>query len=258
MIIILKSTFMLEVHSLAVNYHGVKGLQDVSFAVRPGQMVGVVGPNGAGKSTMLKAMLGLIPKTSGVVRYCTCPLHRQLEKVAYVPQRSQIDWDYPITVWNVVLMGRTRQLGWLRSPSRNAREIAAQALARVGMSDLKDRRIGDLSGGQQQRVFLARALAQDAEVFLLDEPFTGVDATTESILFDIFRELRSQSKILLISSHEWGQSLNQLDRLLLLNQCLIADGSPTQVMTPQNLERAYGSSLPGMAKTAAIEDFFFC
>ncbi|MGI0493439.1 metal ABC transporter ATP-binding protein [Alkalinema pantanalense CENA528] len=231
---------MLEVHQLGVNYRGVKGLESVTFQVSPGQLVGVVGPNGAGKSTMLKALLGLVPVASGKVHYCTCPLHQQLEKVAYVPQRSQIDWDYPITVQNVVMLARTRKLGWFRGPGRSTQERVRVALEQVGMWDLRDRRIGNLSGGQQQRVFLARALAQEAEIFLFDEPFTGVDAVTEEILFTVFDQLRRSGKILLISSHEWGHSLHQLDRMLLLNQRLIADGTPEQVMTQDNLKHAYG------------------
>lgn len=234
---------MLEVQQLAVNYRGVKGLDHVSFRVEPGQLVGLVGPNGAGKSTLLKAMLGLIPTTNGTVKYCTCPLCQHLERVAYVPQRSQIDWDYPITVWNVVMMARTRQLGWFRRPGASAKAIVNAALERVGMLDLKHRRIGELSGGQQQRVFLARALAQQADLFLFDEPFTGVDKKTEAVLIEICNELRSAGKILLVSTHEWGQSLERLDRILLLNQRLIADGSPQQVMTPQNIQQAYGTAI---------------
>ncbi|MBF2028209.1 MAG: metal ABC transporter ATP-binding protein [Oscillatoriales cyanobacterium C42_A2020_001] len=248
---------MLEVQQLAVNYRGVRGLDPVSFQVSPGQLVGIIGPNGAGKSTLLKALLGLVPASGGVVHYCTCPLHQQLERVAYIPQRSQIDWDYPITVWNVVMMARTRQLGWFRSPGRAAKEIVKAALARVEMIDLRDRRIGELSGGQQQRVFLARALAQQADLFLFDEPFTGVDKKAEAIMLEVFEELRSQGKILLLSTHEWGQSLNQLDRLLLLNQCLIADGSPQQVMTPENLRQAYGTHL-GKPLHQDLETSFFC
>lgn len=234
---------MLEVQQLGVNYRGLRGLDSVTFQIQPGQLVGVIGPNGAGKSTMFKAMLGLIPHDRGLVQYCTCPLHQQLERVAYVPQRSQIDWDFPISVWNVVLMACTRQLGWLRRPGRKAKAQVQQALERVDLLPLRDRRISDLSGGQQQRVFLARALAQQADLFFFDEPFTGVDTTTESIMLNVFQELRQTGKILLVSSHEWGRSLNQLDRLLLLNQRLIADGKPTQVMTPENLHQAYGATL---------------
>jgi manganese/iron transport system ATP-binding protein len=248
---------MLEVQQLAVNYRGVRGLEPVSFQISPGQLVGIIGPNGAGKSTLLKALLGLVPASGGVVHYCTCPLHQQLERVAYIPQRSQIDWDYPITVWNVVMMAQTRQLGWFRSPGQAAKAIVQAALAQVEMLNLRDRRIGELSGGQQQRVFLARALAQQSELFLFDEPFTGVDQKTEAIMLEVFEELRSQGKILLLSTHEWGQSLNQLDRLLLLNQYLIADGSPQQVMTPENLRQAYGTHL-GNSLHQDLETSFFC
>lgn len=248
---------MLEVQQLTVNYRGVCGLNAVSFRVEPGQLVGIIGPNGAGKSTLLKALLGLVPKANGVVNYCTRPLQQQLEKVAYIPQRSQIDWDYPITVSSVVTLARTRQLGWFRSPSRATREIVRAALQRVELLNLRDRRIGDLSGGQQQRVFLARALAQQADLFLFDEPFTGIDQKTEAIMLEVFEELRSQGKILLLSTHEWGQSLHQLDRLLLLNQSLLAAGSPQQVMTAENLQQAYGTHLQP-ARQANLETNLFC
>ena len=247
---------MLEVRQLAVNYRGVRGLDPVSFQVAPGQLVGIIGPNGAGKSTLLKALLGLIPVSSGIVHYCTCPLHQQLGRVAYIPQKSQIDWDYPITVWNVVMMARTRQLGCFRSPGRAANAMVRAALERVEMLNLRHRRIGELSGGQQQRVFLARALAQQADLFLFDEPFTGVDKKTEAVMLEVFEELRSQGKILLLSTHEWG-ALSKLDRLLLLNQYLIADGPPQQVMTPEHLRQAYGTHL-GNSFHQDLETSFFC
>lgn len=230
---------MLEVQQLAVNYEGACGLDSVSFQIGPGQLVGLMGPNGAGKSTMMKAMLGLIPAVSGQVSYCTCPLCHQLERVAYVPQRSQIDWDFPISVWNVVMMARTRKMGWFRGPSRRAKQLVRESLEQVKLWDLRHRRIGELSGGQQQRVFLARALAQQADIFLFDEPFTGVDQPTETVLYEVFESLKQQGKILLVSSHDWGKSISQLDRMLLLNQRLIADGLPEQVMTTENLQRAY-------------------
>jgi manganese/iron transport system ATP-binding protein len=247
---------MLEVQHLAVNYPGFTGLNDVSFRVQPGELVGVMGPNGAGKSTMLKAMMGLTPSTSGLVSYCTCPLCRQLDRVAYLPQRSQVDWDFPITVQTVVMMARTRQIGWLRRPSKKDRILVQAALERVEMWNLRDRRIGELSGGQQQRVFLARSLAQQADVFLLDEPFTGVDSQTETIIFDIFAELKALGKILLVSSHDWGQSVGQIDRMLLLNQKLIADGTPQEVMTPENLHRAYG--VDRQLRQSATAENLFC
>ncbi|MCM1982351.1 metal ABC transporter ATP-binding protein [Lyngbya confervoides] len=247
---------MLEVQQLAVKYQGSCCLDSVSFQVAPGQFVGIMGPNGAGKSTMMKAMLGLVPTVSGRVSFCTCPLCQQLERVAYVPQRSQIDWDFPVTVGSVVMMALTRSLGWFRGPHREAKQRVHAALEQVGLWDWRHRRIGALSGGQQQRVFLARALAQNADIFLFDEPFTGVDQPTEEILLEVFRSLKQQGKILMVSSHDWGKSMSQLDRLMLLNQRLIADGYPDQVMTPENLQKTFvtargaGSGVPRSA--------FFC
>jgi manganese/iron transport system ATP-binding protein len=249
---------MLEVQNLAVNYRGVRALLNVSFSLEPGQLVGVIGPNGAGKSTMIKAMLGLVPATSGVVKFCDRSLKQQLQRVAYVPQRSQIDWDYPATVWTVVMMARSAHTGWFRSPSRQSKEIVAEALQRVGIWELRRRQIGELSGGQQQRVFLARAIAQQAELFLFDEPLAGIDKKTEAILFQVFNELKAEGKTLLVSSHEWGQALTQYDRLLLLNQNLIANGSPQEVMTLENIQRAYGEGLQSQLFNEHLEALYFC
>ncbi len=249
---------MLEVQNLAVNYRGVCALLNVSFSLEPGQLVGVIGPNGAGKSTMIKAMLGLVPATSGVVKFCDRSLKQQLQRVAYVPQRSQIDWDYPATVWTVVMMARSAHTGWFRSPSRQSKEIVAEALQRVGIWELRRRQIGELSGGQQQRVFLARAIAQQAELFLFDEPLAGIDKKTEAILFQVFNELKAEGKTLLVSSHEWGQALTQYDRLLLLNQNLIANGSPQEVMTLENIQRAYGEGLQSQLFNEHLEALYFC
>jgi len=234
---------MLEVQDLAVNYRGVCALEKVSFRLSPGQMVGVIGPNGAGKSTLVKAILGLVPTVSGVVRFRSRLLKQQLQTVAYVPQRTQIDWDYPVTVWNAVMMARTRHTGWFRKPSRQSQEIVAAALQRVGMLELRYRQIGELSGGQQQRVFLARSLAQEAELFFFDEPFVGIDKKTEAIIFDIFAELKSAGKTLLVISHDLGESLSQYDQFLLLNKQLIAVGSRQEVFTTDNMQEAYGYNL---------------
>jgi manganese/iron transport system ATP-binding protein len=249
---------MLEVQHLAVNYRGVRALGEVSFRLEPGQLVGVIGPNGAGKSTMIKAMLGLVPAASGVVKFRGEALKQQLCCCAYVPQRSQIDWDYPTTVWSVVMMARTAHTGWFRSPSRQSQEIVASALQRVGIWELRHRQIGQLSGGQQQRVFLARALAQQASLFLFDEPLTGIDKKTEAILFQIFAELKAEGKTLLVSSHEWGKALSQYDRLLLLNQNLIANGSPQEVMSLDNIKRAYGEGLQSQLLNEPVEQVYFC
>jgi manganese/iron transport system ATP-binding protein len=247
---------MLEIQQLAVNYRGARVLDQIDFELKQGELVGLIGPNGAGKSTLLKAMLGLIPTVKGRVKYGSGNLSQHLQQVAYVPQRSQVDWDYPITVWNVVMMGRTKQLGWFRNPGKVTKAIVSEALDRVGMLHLKDRRIGELSGGQQQRVFLARALAQQADLFLFDEPFTGVDKKTEAVLIEIFSELSAAGKILLISTHEWGHLLDRLDRVLLLNQCLIADGTPQSVMTAENLQQAYGVPLYHRSEQDLAVDLF--
>lgn len=234
---------MLEVQNLAVNYRGVCALENVSFRLSPGQLVGVIGPNGAGKSTMVKAILGLVPTASGIVKFRSRVLKQQLRSCAYVPQRTQIDWDYPVTVWNVVMMARTRHTGWFRKPSYQSQEVVAAALQRVGMLELRDRQIGELSGGQQQRVFLARSLAQEAELFFFDEPFVGIDKKTEAMIFDIFAELKLASKTLVVISHDLGQSLSYYDKFLLLNKQLIASGSRQEVFTKTNIQDAYGYNL---------------
>jgi manganese/iron transport system ATP-binding protein len=233
---------MLEVSQLAVNYRGVTALENISFTLNPGQLLGVIGPNGAGKSTMLKAMLGLVPAVSGLIRFGQERLDLHLRQIAYVPQRSQIDWDYPATVWDVVMMARTIHTGWFCSHSRRSREVVAAALQRVGIWDLRQRQIGQLSGGQQQRVFLARSLAQEAELFFFDEPFSSVDGATEEVIFDVFAELKARKKTLVVVSHDLGDTLERYDRLLLLSQRQIAFGEVSEVVTSENLRRAYGET----------------
>jgi ABC-type Mn2+/Zn2+ transport system ATPase subunit len=234
---------MLQIQNLSVSYRGVDALQDVSCTFNPGELIGILGPNGAGKSTMVKAMLGLIRSAQGATMFQGKPLTQKLSQVAYVPQRSQIDWDYPITVWNVTMMARTAHTGLFRQPSQQSRELVKAALERVGMYNLRDRSIGSLSGGQQQRVFLARALAKQADLLIFDEPFAGVDRKTEDIMFEIFAELKSQAKTLLVVSHDLSETLEHYDRLILLNKRLIAVGSRREVMTAENLQVAYESPL---------------
>ncbi|MBW4515913.1 MAG: metal ABC transporter ATP-binding protein [Timaviella obliquedivisa GSE-PSE-MK23-08B] len=238
---------MLQVQNLSVSYRGTCALQNVDCTFRAGELVGIFGPNGAGKSTMIKAMLGLIQSVKGDTLFHGKPLIRQLSQVAYVPQRSQIDWDYPITVWNVAMMARTIQTGLFRQPSRQSRELVKAALERVGMYELRDRSIGELSGGQQQRVFLARALAKQADLLIFDEPFAGVDRKTEDIMFEIFAELKSEAKTLLVISHDLSETLDYYDRLMLLNKRLIAIGTRHEVMTTDNLQAAYESPMRFMA-----------
>ena len=234
---------MLEIQNLSIDYRGMRALHNVSFVVPSGQLVGIIGPNGAGKSTLVEAILNLVPVTQGVIRFQGMPLKRQLLKTAYVPQRSLIDWDYPVTVWNVVMMAQTIQTGLFRGFSRQAQHQARAALERVGMYELRRRPIGELSGGQQQRVFLARALAKEAELLIFDEPFTAVDRKTEDVIFEIFQELRAADKTLLVINHDLGDSLAIYDQLLLLNKRLIAQGARHEVVTSDNLERAYGKGL---------------
>jgi manganese/iron transport system ATP-binding protein len=233
----------IKITNMSVYYRTQEALRDISCNVKHGRLTGIYGPNGAGKSTLMKAILGLVPATRGRVIYQTKPLSAQLEKVAYVPQRSQIDWSYPATVWDVVMMGRVKRTGWLRQFSTVSKRVANTALERVGMSEFTSRPIGQLSGGQQQRVFLARALTQEAEIFCFDEPFVGIDQKTQSVIFDVFHELASEGKIVLVVNHDLGESISNFDDLILLNQELIAAGSRQDVLTEENLYRAYGGKV---------------
>ncbi|NJR48540.1 MAG: metal ABC transporter ATP-binding protein [Leptolyngbyaceae cyanobacterium CSU_1_3] len=231
---------LLTVQNLSVRYRTLEALKDINFTVQPGRLVGIFGPNGAGKSTLVKAMLGLIPRVSGQVAYRGQPLSEQLDQVSYVPQRSQIDWTYPATVWDVVMMGRVKKTGWFNRFSSISRRVAIEALERVGMDVFKDRPIGELSGGQQQRVFLARSLAQQANVFCFDEPFVGIDQKTQRIIFEVFAELTQAGKTVLVVNHDLGESIAHFDELILLNQTLVASGARQEVLTHENLQQAYG------------------
>ncbi|NJL46257.1 MAG: metal ABC transporter ATP-binding protein [Leptolyngbyaceae cyanobacterium SM2_5_2] len=231
------------VDHLSVNYRDVQALRNINVTVPPGRLVGIFGPNGAGKSTLIKAMLGLMPVVTGIVTYGDDDLAHQLERVAYVPQRSQIDWTFPASVWDVVMMGRVRKTGWLRRFSAVSRQVATASLERVGILEFRDRPIGALSGGQQQRVFLARALAQEAELFFFDEPFVGVDQKTEAVIFQIFRELADSGKIVMVVNHDLGESITHFDQLILLNRELVATGPRDWVLTRENMSRAYGGQI---------------
>ena len=239
----MNSSTAINITNIGVHYRTQEALRDVNCTIKPGRITGIFGPNGAGKSTLMKALLGLVPMSSGQVLYDNKPLMQQLEKVAYIPQRSQIDWNYPATVWDVVMMGRVKKTGWLRSFSTVSRQIAKQALERVGIGELKNRPIGELSGGQQQRVFLARALTQEAEIFCFDEPFVGIDQKTQAIIFEVFQELAKNNKIVLVVNHDLGESITHFDDLILLNCELIATGSRQQVLTEENLYRAYSGKV---------------
>lgn len=233
----------ITVSHLGVYYRTVEALRDITLQVQAGKLTGIIGPNGAGKSTLLKGMLGLIPVSGGFVTYNNKPLQEQLRRIAYVPQRSQIDWSYPATVWDVVMMGRVGKTGWFRRFSTVSKRVAIEALERVGMDGYRDRPIGQLSGGQQQRVFLARSLAQEADIFCFDEPFVGVDQKTEHIIFDIFHELANTGKIVIVVNHDLGESITNFDDLILLNKELIAVGNRQFVLREENLYLAYGGKV---------------
>lgn len=233
----------LHVEDLTVSYGGNPALWDIDVDIPPGVMCAIVGPNGAGKSTLLKAVLELTPPTAGHVTLSGRPYREMRKRVAYVPQRSSVDWDFPTTALDVVMMGRYGHLGWFRRPGRDARNRALAALGEVGMDSLSNRQISQLSGGQQQRVFLARALVQDAETYFLDEPMAGVDATTERVIIALLQKLRSQGKTVIVVHHDLATVREYYDWLVLLNVRIIAQGAVAEVMTPDNLRAAYGGQI---------------
>jgi manganese/zinc/iron transport system ATP- binding protein len=230
----------IEVHDLTVAYRETPVLWDIDLTIPAGVLMAVVGPNGAGKTTLIKAMLGLVRPVSGRVLVHGRPYTPRSRTVAYVPQRGSVDWDFPTTVLDVVTMGTYGRLGWFRRPGARERADAADALGRVGMADFAGRQISQLSGGQQQRVFLARALVQDAPVYLMDEPFQGVDAVTERAIVDILRELRSRGRTVLVVHHDLQTVAGYFDWVTLLNVRRIASGPVAEAFTPENLRAAYG------------------
>ena len=240
----------LEVHDLTVSYQRKPVLWNVDLAVPPGKLVGILGPNGAGKSTLIKAVMGLIPLSSGWVQVFGKPVDAQRDKVAYVPQRESVDWTFPVTAMDVVLMGRYGSIPWFRRIGRRERELARQALEKVGMLPYAARQISNLSGGQQQRVFLARALVQDSEIYLMDEPFAGVDAATESAIVKLLQDLRAAGKTVLLVHHDLQSAKEYFDMLILLNMRLVAFGPTEQVFTPQLLQKTYGGRLTILSDVA--------
>jgi len=236
-------TSPLKVEHLTVAYQKKPVLTDVSFAVPEGKLIGIVGPNGAGKSTLIKAVLGLVPKVAGQVSIYGRPYDKLRGAVGYVPQRESVDWDFPTNALDVVMMGRYGHLGWFRRPGAREREIAMDCLAKVGMAEYADRQISRLSGGQQQRVFLARALAQDARLYLMDEPFAGVDAATEKAIVTLLGELKKKGKTVLVVHHDLATVPEYFDWVMLLNGRLIDFGPTGEVFHRDNLQRTYGGKL---------------
>jgi manganese/zinc/iron transport system ATP- binding protein len=229
----------LTIEQLSVTYNKTAALWDINCSIPSGHLVGVIGPNGAGKSSFLKGALGLTPKTSGSIRFFGKKLSKSRQRVAYVPQRSSVDWDFPITALDLVLMGRYGRLGFIKWVTKKDREAADDALEMVGMTSFAKRQISQLSGGQQQRLFIARALSQEADLYLMDEPFAGVDMATEKELIELFKKLRSLGKTLIIVHHDLNTAKRYFDWLVILNTCLIASGPTTDVFTDSNISRAY-------------------
>ena len=236
----------IEVTDLTVAYQDKPVLWDIDLDVPPGVLLSIVGPNGAGKTTLIKAILGLVRPAAGNVLIYNKPYEAQRQIVGYVPQRGSVDWDFPTNVLDVVMMGRYGALGWVRRPGRQERELALQALEKVGMAVYATRQISQLSGGQQQRVFLARALVQDATVYLMDEPFQGVDATTERAIVTLLQELRANGKTVVVVHHDLQTVSDYFDWVMLLNIRRIASGPVDEVFTPDNLRETYGGRVAFM------------
>ncbi len=245
-------TAALEVTNLTVAYDEEPVVEGVSFEVARGRLVGIVGPNGAGKTTMIKAIMDAIPPVSGAVSVGGSTGRAGRRKLIYVPQRASVDWDFPLTVRDVVMQGRYGELGLLRRPRDEDRRRVAEGLSKVGISDLAERQIGELSGGQQQRVFLARALAQEGEVYLMDEPFQGVDAATESAIIDVLRTLREMDRTVLVVHHDLSTVSDYFDEVLLLNKRLVAQGPTSEVFTPDLLQKTYGGKLATFGDRGAV------
>lgn len=227
------------VDDLSVSYNGNKAIKDISFSFETGNLIGIIGPNGAGKSTLMKAMLGLIPKDSGSINMNGKSIKQVRKNIAYVPQRNNIDWDFPILVRDTVLLGTYPKLGLFKRPTAKEKEKADECLARVGMQDFAKRQISELSGGQQQRVFLARALAQEADFFFMDEPFVGIDVASEEVMIKILRKLRDEGKTIFVVHHDLSKVEDYFNNLLLINKAVIQTGPVKEVIKPEIMKEAY-------------------
>ncbi len=240
----------LSVHSMTVAYQQKPVLWDMEYEAPAHSLIAIVGPNGAGKSTFIKACLDLVPRASGVVEFWGQPYARVRGRIGYVPQRESVDWDFPVSVLDVVCMGRYRMLGWCRPVTKFHKERSREYLATVGMAEFADRQINQLSGGQQQRVFLARALAQEAELYFMDEPFAGVDAATEKSIVAVLQSLRHQGKTVIAVHHDLSTVPEYFEQVILVNTRIIGAGPVTQVFTEENLRRTYGGRLTVLDEVA--------
>ena len=243
-------TSVLCVTDLCAGYAGQRNaILDVNFEVNKGELIGVIGPNGAGKSTLFKALVGIIPHSAGVVSVKSADCASSHQMIGYVSQYDEVNWQFPATVFDVVMMGRARKIGWFRFPSRRDREAVNAALEQVGMLHLSSRQISELSGGQKRRVFIARTLAQETDLLLLDEPFTGVDPAAEDDIMETLERLNQSGITLMISTHDLNRAATTFDRLIMLNQTVIAVGAPEDVLTTDLLKHAYGGLISVLPNT---------
>ena len=240
----------LSVHAMTVAYHRKPVLWDIDYDAPEASLVAIIGPNGAGKSTLIKACLGLVPRATGVVEFWGQSHRSQRSRIGYVPQRESVDWDFPVSALDVVCMGRYRRIGWFRPVTRSHRRAAMACLERVGMAAYAKRQISQLSGGQQQRVFLARALAQEAELYFMDEPFAGVDAATERAIVEVLRELRGAGRTVVVVHHDLQTVERYYDSVVLLNMRIVAAGPVAGTFTPENLKKTYGGKLTLLSQAA--------
>ena len=242
----------LAIHDLTVAYHRKPVLWDVDLEVSAGKLIGIVGPNGAGKSTLIKAVLDLLPRASGRITIFGKSYKENRSRVGYVPQRESVDWDFPVSALDVVAMGRYGKIGWFRPVTRSHKEAAMEALDRVGIADLAHRQISQLSGGQQQRAFLARALVQDADLYLMDEPFAAVDAATETAIVGLLQNLREMGKTCLVVHHDLQTVREYFDEVILMNMRIVAHGPTETTFTRENLRKTYGGKLTLLGEAAEV------
>jgi manganese/iron transport system ATP-binding protein len=250
----LRDPARLELKHVSAGYNGVDAISNVSLQIPHGSQVAIVGPNGAGKSTLFKVLVGLLPVRKGSIHIHAKPISRHHDCVAYIPQREEVDWKFPVTVRDVVGMGRFSHTGILGRTTAEDNRLVEDCLGKMGLTDLAEIPVGDLSGGQQQRVFLARALAQEPHIFLMDEPFTGVDAATTAATLALLDDLRQACVTVLVSTHDLNLASQHFDQVLLLNKKLIAFGTPAEALTPETLKAAFGQRLVSMQGTFLVDD----
>jgi manganese/zinc/iron transport system ATP- binding protein len=245
-------TPILEIHDLTVSYDQSPVLWNVDLSLPGGKLIGILGPNGAGKSTLIKAVMGLVPVTGGYVKIFDRELDEVRSRISYVPQRESVDWNFPASVLDVVMMGTYGKLGLFRRPGKKEKQIAMDCLEKVGMQGFVDRQISELSGGQQQRVFIARALAQEADLYLMDEPFAGVDMATETAIFQLLQEMTAAGKTVIVVHHDIHSAMNYFDWIIMLNLHLVASGPKSEVVTEDLLRKTYGGKLNLLTKVSDI------